>query len=299
MAIYKVKPNQNLFDVALHLYGTIEGLFDILISNPHINMTSELVYGQELVYHEGFVINPSIVQEFATQNITPSSGCGKVKFKSCDGGLVLFTHIDPKDTMASFAVSGTAGTLWVDWGDNSEMEEVKMGLSSKEITHFFDNDTDDRIIKVYADSDLKILSLDTTGLNGDIIICRPIWVNHFKHQNSIHPLTGLALLLESHTLELQNRTIESLLPIGDLQLQRLDLTNSQFANEDVLDDYLEYIVAHHQDRRPCTILITEPPGKRGYAAIDAILNEPEWNLSGTWKFYINNQLYQPTNGTNS
>ena len=53
MGVYTVKPNQNLFDVALHLYGSIEGLFDLLISNPELNMTSDLVYGQELIYHEG------------------------------------------------------------------------------------------------------------------------------------------------------------------------------------------------------------------------------------------------------
>ena len=51
MAKYVVKPNQNLFDVALHLYGSIEGIFDLLISNPELNMASDLTYGQELEYH--------------------------------------------------------------------------------------------------------------------------------------------------------------------------------------------------------------------------------------------------------
>ena len=72
MATYTVKPNQNLFDVALHLYGSIEGLFDLLISNPDLNMTSELVYGQELVYHKDFILNESVVSEFQKQGIVPS-----------------------------------------------------------------------------------------------------------------------------------------------------------------------------------------------------------------------------------
>ena len=67
MATYTVKPNQNLFDVALHIYGSIEGLFDLLISNPDLNMTSELSYGQELTYHEDFVLNESVTEGFKTQ----------------------------------------------------------------------------------------------------------------------------------------------------------------------------------------------------------------------------------------
>ena len=71
MATYIVKPNQNLFDVALHLYGSIEGIFDLMRSNPELSMTSELLFGQELVYHEEFIINASIVNEFQKQNIEP------------------------------------------------------------------------------------------------------------------------------------------------------------------------------------------------------------------------------------
>ena len=41
MAKYIVKPNQNLFDVALHIYGSIEGLYEILITNEVLNMNSE------------------------------------------------------------------------------------------------------------------------------------------------------------------------------------------------------------------------------------------------------------------
>ena len=57
MAIYKVKPAQNLYDVALHLYGSIEGLFDLLITNEWLSMTTELQPGMELEYHDYFVIN--------------------------------------------------------------------------------------------------------------------------------------------------------------------------------------------------------------------------------------------------
>ena len=64
MATYIVKPNQNIFDVALHLYGSIEGLFDLLITNDWLNMTTDLETGMEIEYHEDFIINSSIVDTF-------------------------------------------------------------------------------------------------------------------------------------------------------------------------------------------------------------------------------------------
>ena len=34
MRTYTVRTGQNIFDVALTLYGSIEGVFDLLVSNP-------------------------------------------------------------------------------------------------------------------------------------------------------------------------------------------------------------------------------------------------------------------------
>ena len=48
MATYKVKLNQNILDIALELYGTIEGVFDLLITNTGLSMNTDLKTGQEL-----------------------------------------------------------------------------------------------------------------------------------------------------------------------------------------------------------------------------------------------------------
>ena len=42
MAQYKVRNGQNIYDVALTLYGSIEGIFDLLISNEWLNMETQL-----------------------------------------------------------------------------------------------------------------------------------------------------------------------------------------------------------------------------------------------------------------
>lgn len=298
MAIYTVKPNQNLFDVALHLYGNIEGLFDLLISNPELNMTSELVYGQELVYHEDFVLNESVVSEFKKQGLIPSSGARKVYFKHPEEDLIFLVGVNADMAFTTFKASGE-GVMMIDWGDNTPLEYIQLTVSVQSIEHYFDNETEKRRIKIYGDtSTLKFIHLDTTGLGGALILCKPVIVDEYACTNRGYSLLGLSMFEGTYKIDLHSTTIDSLLPIGDMSLQELDLTGVRFLHDNTIDDYLEYIVAHYEDRRPCTVRLTTEPSDKGYAAINTILNEPEWNISDTWKFYINNQLYQPDNGTN-
>ena len=48
MGNYRVITGQNIYDVALHLYGSIEGIVDLLINNPGLSLETELRTGQEL-----------------------------------------------------------------------------------------------------------------------------------------------------------------------------------------------------------------------------------------------------------
>ena len=298
MATYTVKPNQNLFDVALHLYGNIEGLFDLLISNSELNMTTDLKYGQELVYHEEFILNESVVHEFKKQNIVPSSGARKVYFKRPNEDLIFLVGVNADMEFTTFKASGE-GTMIIDWGDNSDLEYVPLDVTLQTIEHYFNNETEKRRIRIYGNTDtLKFIQLDTTGLGGALILCKPVVVDEYVCIHQGYSLLGLSLFEGTYKIDLRWTTIGNLLPIGDMSLQELDLRGVHYLYDNVVDDYLEYIVAHHEDRRPCTVHLTTEPSERGYAAIDTILNEPEWNISDTWKFYINNQLYQPDNGEN-
>lgn len=299
MAKYIVKPNQNLFDVALHLYGSVEGLFDLLISNPELNMTSELTYGQELEYHEEFILNPSIVNEFKNQNITPSSGARKVYFKRPDEDLIFLIGVNADMALTSLRAAGE-GVMIIDWGDNSALEYVQLSYDVRTVEHYFDSEVEKRRIRIFGDTQtLKFTQLDTTGLGGALVLCKPVIVDEYTCLGRGYSLLGLALLEGTYKVDLRQCNIANLLPIGDMDLQELNLADVYYMNDNVLDDYLEYVVAHYEDRRPCTVYLTSEPSERGYAAIDTILNEPEWNISDTWKFYINNQLYQPNNDTDT
>lgn len=299
MAIYTVKPGQSIFDVALYLYGSIEGLFDLLISNPELSMTVELSHGQELVHHEDFVLNESIANEFKKRGIVPSSGARKVYFKRPEFDLIFLIGVNADMDFTTFSAAGE-GTVVIDWGDNSELERVQLSVSVQSVEHYFDNETEKRRIRIYGNTEvLKFTQLDTTGLGGALILCKPVTVDEYTCTHRGYSLNGLSMFEGTYKIDLHSTTIESLLPIGDMSLQELDLTGVHFLYDSAIDDYLEYIVAHYDSRRPCTVRLTTEPSERGYAAINTILNEPEWNMSDTWKFYINNQLYQLENGTNT
>ena len=57
MGQYTVITGQNLYDVALDIYGSIEGITDLLLSNPALSMMSELRAGQTLDYSDGVLID--------------------------------------------------------------------------------------------------------------------------------------------------------------------------------------------------------------------------------------------------
>ena len=74
MSKYTTKSGQNLYDVALTLYGSVEGIFDLLISNPNISLEAVLPKGTELEYHKDFMLNKDMVDWFDTNSVTIKNG---------------------------------------------------------------------------------------------------------------------------------------------------------------------------------------------------------------------------------
>ena len=74
MQVYKVKRNQNIFDVAVSIHGSIEGIFDLLINNPNLSFHSQLEEGEEIYWDEEFIIYDSIVNTLQSEHIIPEIG---------------------------------------------------------------------------------------------------------------------------------------------------------------------------------------------------------------------------------
>lgn len=76
---YIVKSGQNLFDIALAIYGSIEGVFDLLTSNPDVkgqalSFDSILPAGVSLNYNEEYIINKNIKDNLEDLNVKVANG---------------------------------------------------------------------------------------------------------------------------------------------------------------------------------------------------------------------------------
>ena len=84
MATYTVQYGQNLFDVALTLYGSIEGILDLLVNNKNLSINTELKYGDELEYTPYYYEDSTVVSYFKDNNIIPSNSIGNIYFETRD-----------------------------------------------------------------------------------------------------------------------------------------------------------------------------------------------------------------------
>lgn len=288
MATHIVTVNQNIWDVAMLLYGTIEGVFDLLISNPNLNMTTDLVPGMELEYHDYFVINEGIVSGLKANNLVPANGERHVYYKHTDKPLVFICGLPPEQEFIDFSVSGD-GSMIIDWGDNTELEIVHLTHKTDRLIHYFDNVVDERRVKIYGS--FNILSLDTSLIKGDVLTVRPVVVDEFISNANGNSLKGLFLFNGTVKLDLRKMVISDLSPIYDMSLQELNLLQVQFTNISVLDNYLVHLATNYGNRRDCVVYLDTEPTDIGMNAIQTIINEPEWNQAGKWKFVINDTIY--------
>lgn len=87
---YKVRSGENIFDVALTLYGSIEGVFDLLISNPDgidngpLTINTKLKPGMILNYHTEYRINQDIVKWVEDEKIRILNGDHVYYFSDVD-----------------------------------------------------------------------------------------------------------------------------------------------------------------------------------------------------------------------
>ncbi len=126
MKQYTTKYGQNIYDIAIVLYGSIEGIFDILVNNANINVNDEIPAGTVIQYDETFIINPQIRKALEDDgvnvaNSTPGYCCSIVDDKT------LRIIVDQCGATSSISVCLMSGTMYIDWGDGSSIDIVETG----------------------------------------------------------------------------------------------------------------------------------------------------------------------------
>lgn len=306
MGKYIVTNGQNLYDIALDLYGSVEGVVDLLMNNTDLSFADDLQTGDELIYTDDFIINEDILAYNRQHGIVPANGEQSVYPKYFSLPYTFLFRQHNALTSVSFAASGS-GKVEIDWGDNTPVETVELSREQHTYTHIFDNQVrEQRQVRWYTDASFIRLDLSEMQVSA-VYLFRPVAVEEFAMKGSSVEVDFLQMTTTLYDADLRGLKTSTLLPLLPCpSLMRLDLRDASIKSS-VLDEYLMELVAVYGQRRHCEMLLSVCPNGifqepqrnengryrivSGMEAIWIIVHEPTWNEGGPWRFIINNQIY--------
>lgn len=309
MGKYTVTEGQNLYDVALYLTGSIEGIVDLLICNPTLSLADTLHSGDELFYTDDFVINADVVARYRREQIVPAGGERNVYPKYPSDNRRLWFTLEAVQIATAFSLSGS-GTAEIDWGDNSSLETVVLDSYGRELSHRFDNTiVTPRQVRIYGDFALQSLDLSASGARR-IRLSEPLRCERFSLCGGSCPLDFAPLLDGVFRMDLSRLSCGTLLPLAECrQLMTLDLTDADVSRATV-DEYLIRLVTHHYGRRNCDITLPVVPSgtyaepmrnaagecvpATGLEAVWLLTHEESWNEGGAWTIRTPEKCYRYT-----
>lgn len=307
MGKYKVIAGQNIYDVAMKIYGAVEGVIDLMINNEQLSLDTDLKAGDELIFTDDYQLNKEVVAYYETHGITPASGELHVYPKEFTLPRMMEIYTSNKEISVDFTVSGN-GMIEVDWGDNSPVQSIQLTDRPVLISHLFDTSVSDkRHVAMYMKCAIK--SLDISNLRPiGLYILRPFAIEKFILNKSAATLESLPMLSDMFCLNLDGHKTLDLTPLIPLKnLMELSLLQTIY-RQPTIDAYLIGLVERHDNRRNCRVLLdTVPSGEykepgrdsnnrylltSGMEAIWVLTHEPAWNEGGIWEFIINETTYQ-------
>lgn len=307
MGKYKVIQGQNIYDVALHIYGSVEGVTDLLVNNEKLSFDTDLKAGDELIYSDDYRINEEVTAYYETHGITPASGKQHIypKYFTLPKAIEIYTS--NKEIGAVFTISGN-GRIEVDWGDNSKVQTITLSDKVTIISHLFDSVVGTkRCVSLYMQGYIKLL--DMSELRPiELYILKPLSIERFVLNNATLTIDALPMLGDVFSLTLDGLKALDLTPLSGLKnLMSLSLKQTVF-RQPTIDAYLIGLVERHDNRRSCKVVMTvEPSGEyreprkdsnnrylltSGMEAVWVLTHEEAWNEGGVWEFIINETIYK-------
>lgn len=304
MAQYKVEYGQNIFDVALSIYGSVEGVLDLLTCNPGLSIDTDLKYGDTLEYTPYYYEDSTVVSFYKENNIIPANGIGNIYFKTMNN-LIFLWYIKKEYRTVSFSISGV-GTIYVDWGDNSDMEELSVSSVPVTASHVYGEDSvSDRRIKIYGT--VNIYDLDISGNDfTELFTVKNVSVERLDASDANKCDLGFTAFMENILHANFSDTIitgvENL--VSQKSLMTLDLKNCRLESED-LDRFLISLVKNYGVRLNCVVDISGNERPTGAYQEPTTLNDPQNGMEaiyvlvnyhkesmGPWSFILSdNETY--------
>lgn len=177
MKTYTTTTGQNIFDVCLALYGSIEGVLDLLVCNSSLSVTeygpqelkgqpltfeTELSRGVVLNYNENININDDVIKYIEENELKSAHGehvpC--LQERSLNDVRLIVQQVGGISTIG---VSLVSGSLTIDWGDYNSAQTISPSDGYVEIEHAY-SASEEHQISFYGD--FVCNTLDLTNLNG-------------------------------------------------------------------------------------------------------------------------------------
>lgn len=221
MPKYTIRSGQNIYDVALTLHGSVEGIFDLLASNDELTMETVLTSGMELNYHDEFMVNKNIslwlkengivvkngehiynhldIEDFVKQHIQSNhqEQYDAVSSMSPDEQNMFWSVlcmprmvIHQQGQLSTIRMALKPGRhLIIDWGDYSAPQTVE-DTEEQEIEHCYKG-LGTHIITFYGDFDFSYLNLKE--VNGVYYPLSTISADNFETELEIADLNKLII----------------------------------------------------------------------------------------------------------
>lgn len=260
---YIVQPNQNIFDVAVDVHGSIDGVSDLLIQNPHITIDTELKSGDELTFVSGVTIDEINVSDLERLNVTPVNGDRGVYINRDKVSDANIMDMEITTGTMSFAMTiHHKKNIYIDWGDHRMMDMYYPEDGRSDIHKIFDSSDEDinRNIRVYFDKDDELDIHVHSSDNFRSYIYEEILVDEYSNQSQLIDVGFTQLMSGVRYISLPNVSAIDLSPfIHNESWITLDIS-SKYLTEKTLDDFFINMVNNYPiDRVAGTIYLHNSP----------------------------------------
>lgn len=311
---YIATENQTIYDIAIDIHGTIDGISDILVNNPSLSVDSDVFGGMKITYTSGQTIEQNVVEQLDAMNIIPTNPIRYIYPKAKPHGNIVDIYINKDSSVFSCIQENTGYIIYADWGDNSDIEKILP--STNLIYHQFDL-TDDvslghRKIRFYIQNNKNkdsVISFSfNDGENKSVVLYNSLTSNYYIDNSKLDNIDFLRLMTNIKKITLNNVSVSSIYRLSYIEsFTELNLLSKDIRPSDI-DKLFMSIIENYGQRLPATISISVSPTgeykeptkskageyiiKNGMEAVWVLVNEESWNSDYyKWKIIIDDIIY--------
>ena len=263
VSVYTTSPNQSIYDVAMDVHGSIDGVSDLLINNSGLDVNVVFEGGEEVIFTSAITLDSGVTSGFDVHNIIPTTSPHK-HYKHIDGGgKDILMDIYTSATEPEFEMVKDGGVVYIDWGDDSELEVWK-GDRAKHMFNVMDASYVDMYrIRLYVDNkesfDIKKLNMVSSN-NNHISLYTTVGVESFVDNSQLAEPMFVCLMGRVTEIVMNNAMSNDFGYLAKLDtLRKLEL-NTPHTTPESMDNLFIGIVNNYTARRlPADIEVKVKP----------------------------------------